>query len=43
MPKSTLLGTPILWGCDRLTEGPWVLTIYINHSGGNLVYIHKHF
>ena len=40
---STLLDTPILWDSDRLTESPWMLTIYINHSGGNLVHIHKHF
>ena len=40
--KSTLLDTPILRDSDRLTERPWVLTIYINHSGGNLVHIHKH-
>ena len=42
IPKSTLLDTPILRDSDRLTERPWVLTIYINHSGGNLVHIHKH-
>ena len=43
IPMSTLLGTTILWDSDRLTERPWVLTTYINHSGGNLVHIHKHF
>ena len=43
-PSLTLLGSAILWGCDRLRERLWVLTIYTNHSGRNRVHIHiKHF